>query len=133
MTASLASYARAAQSHLEVAQFCHDGHHFGAAVTEAYHSVLASIKVRLLKRGRRLPKSHSGALSCLYHEFVDGGDLAREPHSFVHEMQTYRDDWNYEAEVPPSSKSEQALATASEVKSLIDPNGSSERPVAPPS
>ena len=131
MTADPESYVRAAQSHLDVAQFCHDGKHFGTAVAEAYHSVLASVKVRLLRRDKAVPKSHPGVLSRLYYEFVDTGDLPRERHSFVHEMQTYRDDWNYEANVPPSSKSARALETASEVKTLIDPNGPSERQVVP--
>jgi len=100
MTVAAEFYLRAAQSHLEAARFCHEGEQFGVAIAEAYHSVLASVKVRLLKRGKDPPNRHSRSLRLLYHEFVETGDVTRNVSRFVHQMQAYRDDWNYEAELP---------------------------------
>lgn len=115
-------YLRGAQSHLRSAQFCREGGHRGPAVAEAYHSVLASIKVRLLKRGKDLPKSHSRALALLYHEFVEENDLESDTHSFVHKLQSYRDDWNYEAEVPDLHTTSKAIGVAATLKDIVDPN-----------
>lgn len=122
-------YLRAAQSHLEAARFCFDGEHFGVAIAEAYHSILAAVKVRVLKRGSEPPERHSRSLSLLYHEFVEDGDLDRDVSRFVHELQAYRDDWTYEADLPesPRETTAKALETASLLKRIVDPNEASRR------
>lgn len=66
--------------------------------SQSYHSVLASIKVRLISGEKTVPKSHSGLLSSLYHEFVEDETLR--------------------------TKSARALHIASEVKRLVDPGDS---------
>lgn len=130
MNATAELYLRGAQSHLRAAQFCHEGAHRGPAVAEAYHSVLASIKVRLLKRGKKLPNSHSRSLALLYHEFVEEDDIESDTHSFVHKLQSYRDDWNYEAEVPDLHTTSKAIKIASTLKDIVDPNAPPQESVA---
>jgi len=124
MSTAAEFYLRAAQSHLEAARFCYDGEHFGVAIAEAYHSTLATIKVRLLKRGKEPSNRHSRSLSLLYHEFVERGDVPRDVSRFVHQIQSYRDDWNYEAELPdaPMETTTEAIEVASTLKDIVDPN-----------
>ena len=129
MNSAAAFYLRASQSHLEAARFCRDGEHFGVAIAESYHAILAAVKVRVLKRGNEPPERHSRSLSLLYHEFVEDGDLDRDVSRFVHELQAYRDDWTYEADLPesPRKTTAKAIEVASLLKQIVDPNEASRR------
>lgn len=129
MNSAAAFYLRAAQSHLEAAQFRRDGEHFGVAIAESYHSILAAVKVRVLKRGNEPPERHSRSLSLLYHEFVEDGDLDRYVSRFVHQLQAHRDDWTYEADLPdaPEETTAKALEVASLLKRIVDPDEASRR------
>jgi uncharacterized protein (UPF0332 family) len=99
------------------------------AIAESYHAILAAVKVRVLKRGNEPPERHSRSLSLLYHEFVEDGDLDRDVSRFVHELQAYRDDWTYEADLPesPRKTTAKAIEVASLLKQIVDPNEASRR------
>jgi uncharacterized protein (UPF0332 family) len=115
MTSDIHQSLRAAQSHLEAAQFCYEQEQDGLAASEAYYTMYHAVRAWSLRERGEAPRSHKGMGMILYEHLV-GSDLVQwHKQQFDRAFQSRRR-WHYKGLGPdPDADLADLLAAAGEM------------------